>query len=230
MILIATFLFSTAAYAKEDVGKEYDLDFLVKVGQQYIDGFYESDRIANNEDYIVTDTSRAVYSIERDIMAYILEIENKDGNEIGYVMVGSNETSPVILEASIEESLISNLDEVGKKERVIYIAPLKLAFANNGKLKNDKEYIDVRTKESFNFEFVESKSKISKEEIQEKNKKQWELIENNVTNDISEMSKVSSLARTYQSPTIYQIDNEANFVKIQDSSNSSKYYYGGNQS
>ena len=201
VLLIATFMLSTVVYAKEDVGKEFELDFLVQVGQQYIDGFYGNDEQINNEEYIVTDKNIPVYSIDKDVMAYILEVQNKNGDEIGYVMVGSNERSPVILEASIDEGLIGYLLKEGKNTKVIYIAPLKLAFTNNGIAKNEKQYIDVRTKQSFDYEFVESESKMSKEELQEKNKKNWEMIEEISLSSTTDAAQLNALASTYISPT-----------------------------
>lgn len=144
-------------------------------------------------------------------------------------MVGSNENSPAILEASIEDKLISFLNEERKNEKVIYIAPLRLAFHNKGNTKSSKSYIDVRTNEEFDFVFDESKSKISKTEMEAKNKESWKLIEDAVSTQSNVLMSLQSVTRTYVAPTVYMVSDEPNFLKIPDSSKSSGYAYGGDQ-
>ncbi|GKX29572.1 hypothetical protein SH1V18_20520 [Vallitalea longa] len=228
-LVLVVILLSSTIYAKDNTANNFSIDYLMSVGQYYIDSFYASEQNTYNENYTISEERIPVYS-ENNIIAYIFRVNNKNNDEIGYVMVGSNENSPVILEASMEEKLVSYIESEHNNENVIYIAPLKLAYDISYK-GISKNYRNIRTKEKIDFKYSEDSDKISRVELNEKNKENWKLVDKviELDNNLNTFSH-NVFLDTYLSPTVYEVDDEINFVKIQDSSDSSKYYYGGDQS
>ena len=223
----------TKLFKKNENRTEYSIETLKKVAQYHLDTFYLSDQELRKTKFIVTDTYMAVYNKDDKKVAYIISVKDDRDNEIGYVMVGSNNESPIILEASIHEPLLNKIEkENSDNKKLIYLGPVSLGYKEKQNT-NDKElYTDVRKRTQIKVADVSEKDKsianINKstvEQLQNENKEKWDKLLG-VLNEAS-LEKVGAYA--YISPTVYEVEDEPNFVKMYDY-NKGLYAYGGNQS
>lgn len=197
--------------------QEYSLDYLRKIAQYHLDTFYSVDQTRQDNKLKAGKDYVGVYDVNEELIAYIIPVfEQKGNSEIGYVMVGSNNESPVILEACIDETLYHNIQKKNlKNKKLVYLAPLKLGYIES----KSNDYKDIRTDEVIDIsknkkvtDMNENKESLS--EIKQKNKEKWIKTNNLLKSQVEEDATDIMAVADYVDPTVYEISNEQDFVKI----------------